>query len=150
MRRHRSAVGAGLLLALAAACDGSPAEPGTPALQIRDIVLTDAAGAVVAYSHGDHWHGTVRVPAGGTLALRAAFTDAEDGHDEPASRFTLEAHPDYTLRVTAADPTVAAWAGDRVALTVRGLRAGSARTDFVVARGGTTVYDAPRVLVVVE
>ncbi len=149
MRRPLTATAAGLLLALAAGCDGGPAGPEPSALRIRDIILTDAAGAVVAYSHDDHWHGAVRLRVGEALALRASFTELEGGHELPEARFTLDAHPGHALRVTVADPAVASWADDGGVLTVRGLRVGSTRTDFVVVRGATVVYDAPRVMVAV-
>lgn len=137
-------------LAALAACGDSPAEPEAEALRVREIVLTDTAGAVVAYSHEDHWHGTLRLRPGETLPLRAYLSESEDSHDVPASRFTLEGRAEYALRVTVADPAVATWDGDRFALTVRARQVGSARTGFAVVRGAAVIFEAPRVLVVVN
>jgi hypothetical protein len=143
-----------LLAALAlgaAACDRDPSAPPAESLQFAEIVLADAAGQAVAYSHADHWHGFVRVRRGEQQVLRAYFAaqPVGDSHEAPTVRFTLESHPDYLLRTTTVDPTVASWEGDRFVLTVRGGTPGSTGTSFVVRRGSTTVFQAPPTSVVV-
>lgn len=143
-----------LLIAFAAgatACDRDPSAPPADSLQFAEIVLTDSTGQAVAYSHGDHWHGFVRVRRGEQQELRAYFTpqSIEDPGEPLTVRFTLESHPDYVLRTTTANPSVASWDGDRFALTVHGRAAGSTGTSFVVRRGSTTVYEAPPTSVIV-
>ncbi|NBC87318.1 MAG: hypothetical protein GVY25_14120 [Bacteroidetes bacterium] len=140
-----------LLITLAltlAACDAGEVTSEAEDLQVIEIVLTDADGEVVAYSHDDHWHGTIRVTAGGEVALQAYVVPADapaSGHDVPPQTawMNLTDHPEHRLRITSDDEAVAAWSGDRYALTLSSQEAGAALTTVVVLRGTTTLYQSP-------
>jgi len=140
-----------LLITLAlplAACDVGEVTSEAEDFQVSEIVITDADGEVVAYSHDDHWHGTIRVTAGGAVALQAYVVPADapaSGHDVPPQTawMDLTDHPEHRLRITSDDAAVAAWSGDRHALTLSSQEAGAALTTVVVLRGTTTLYQSP-------
>jgi hypothetical protein len=138
-----------LLLAFGlAACDAGQPDPDPGELAVREVLLTDADGVIVAHSHEDHWHGTLRVPAGGSATLRAYVVPAgapDTGHDAPPREtwVSLADHPDHMLRVTSDDESVARWTGDRDVLTVSSTAVGAALTTVVVLRGSTTRYQSP-------
>jgi len=142
------ALAAHLLLALfLAACDRSATEPTVDGLEVNEIIVAGDDGSY-SFSHRDHWHGAPLVRQGGTAGFTLHFTKAQlgaDDHDIPPveSWFTLEQHPDHSLRVVIEDTTVARWTGDRVRGTLHGIREGSSRISFVVLRGTTTIYEAP-------
>jgi hypothetical protein len=143
----------GLLLAgllLLAACDSTTPDPDDvgDGLRAQEIVFTDASGALVAHSHDDHWHGTIRATVGRDTTLLAyvvANAPAGLGHDVPPrdTWVNLADHPDHTLRVTSDNPAVAQWSGDRHALTLSTTQPGGALTTVVVLREGTTLYQSP-------
>ncbi len=143
---YRLALLAGVL-ASSSACDRSPSEPTVDGLTIREIIVAGDDGSY-AFSHIDHWHGAPVVREAGSAGFTLHFTDRSlppDEHDVPPveSWFTLEDHPDYSVRVVIEDEGVARWSGDRVRGTLQGLREGASRISFVVLRGTTTVYEAP-------
>jgi hypothetical protein len=147
------------LLALAAtlffaACGDSASEPTVDGLEIADIVLETAAGEVI-YSHIDHWHGFAVVDLGTPLEVTVHFVPRSshpDDHDVVSRDqwFTLQDHPEYGLDVVVEDPSLATWAGDRVSGRLTGAEVGTTRTSFVVRRGGTTIFEAPPLNVVVR
>jgi len=135
-----------LMIAFAVGCDRSPTEP-EDALEVREIILAGDDGSY-AFTHHDHWHGAPVVRAGAQagftvhLASRSMATD--DHEPVPAEEwFTLEGHPDYSLRVVVEDTTIARWAGDRARGTLQGLREGASRISIIVRRGSTTIFEAP-------
>jgi len=138
-----------ITLALAvAACDTGEVTSEAEDLQVSEIVFTDANGEVVAYSHNDHWHGTIRVTAGGEVTLQAYVVPADvptSGHDVPPQTawMDLTDHTRHRLRITSDDEAVAAWSGDRHVLTLSSQEAGGALTTVVVLRGTTTLYQSP-------
>lgn len=145
--RYLTALLLTLVLAVAA-CDAGEVTSETENLQVREVVLTDGDGEVVAYSHDDHWHGTIRVAAGEESALQAYVVldgTPGTGHDVPprTAWVSLADHPEHRLRLTSDDEAVAAWSGDRHALTLSSQEAGAALTTVVVLRGTTTLYQSP-------
>lgn len=144
-------LGLAALAPLLAGCDtaGPSPDPDDGGLRVAEVVLTTVEGDVVAYSHDDHWHGTVRARVGQTIALRAyvVSADAPDaGHDIPDRQFwtAIDDLPaEYSLRVTSDDETVARWTADRGALALASDRVGAALTTVTVLRGTTTRYQSP-------
>lgn len=139
---------------IVAACDRSTTEPAE-ALRFAEILLVDSAGQVV-YSHADHWHNfPVYVKTDGKADLDVHFIadpKPADQHDEPsrATWFSLGGHPEYRLRVTFEDPTLAAWEGDATRGRLTGRFPGSTRATFVVLRDGATQYQSPPLPIVVR
>lgn len=137
-------------LLLLAACDSTtPAPDDAPeGLRVQEIVLTDASGTLVAHSHDDHWHGTIRATIGrDTTLLAYVVADLPPGlgHDVPPrdTWISLADHPDHTLRVTSDNPAVAQWTGDRHTLKLSTTEIGGALSTVVVLREGTTLYQSP-------
>ena len=140
-----------LLLSLAvglAACDAGRVEPDPDALQVAEVVFARPDGEVVAYSHDDHWHGTLRATVGTPTALDVWLVTADapqTGHDVPPreSWARPSAHDGVSVRVTSDDESVASYAvaGDAVTLTAGA--AGTALTTVVVLDGSTTRYQSP-------
>lgn len=150
--------------------DAAPTAPGTapiappPSLDVATIRTTtemivedSVTGAVVAYSHRDHWHGFPVVPSGAAgLPLRLWFSnelrDADD-HDIPARRswFRLDALADHNVRVVVADTTAARWEGTGSGGRLVALRANAATlVSFVVRRGTTTLNERPPLNIVLR
>lgn len=134
-------------LLLAPACDRAPTTPVEEPLVVREMILRAADGDVV-FSHTDHWHGAPVVREGEASLLTMYFTSVRpppDEHDAPPVEqwFSLEDHPEYSVRAVIQDTTLARWSGDRVSGTLHGLRAGASLVSFVVRRGETTIYEAP-------
>lgn len=139
-----------LVLAAAGACtDRAPTTPVVEGLVVRETILVDATGEVVAFSHRDHWHGAPVVRAGDATTLTMHFTDWQataDDHDAPPVDrwFTLATRPpEYDVRAVIEHDALARWTGDRVRGTLRGLAAGASRLSLVVRRSGATLYEAP-------
>jgi hypothetical protein len=139
-----------LALLLTAGCDSSTPDPDDvpEGLAVQEVVLADASGRIVAHSHDDHWHGTIRATTGRDTTLFAYVVVGDlagVGHDAPPrdTWVSLEDHPDHTLRVTSDDEAVARWQGDRHRLTLSTPQPGRALTTVVVLRGGTTLYLSP-------
>jgi hypothetical protein len=134
------------------ACDRSPTR--LEELLVKEIILAIDDGTY-AFSHTDHWHGAPTVRAGGDVGMNLYFTAtrlAPDDHDMPPIEqwFTLEKHPDHSVRVVIEDTTIGRWSGDRVRGRLHGLRAGASRMTFVVLRGTTTIYEAPPLNFIVQ
>jgi hypothetical protein len=147
--RAFAAVSAMIVLA---ACDRSPTAPEE--LLVNEIILALDDGTF-AFSHIDHWHGAPAVRAGGSMGMTLRFTSIRQPVDEhdlapAATWFTLEAHPEYNVRVVVEDTTIARWSGDRVRGTLEGKRAGASRMTFVLRRGTTTIYEAPPLNFIVQ
>lgn len=106
----------------------------------------------ILWSHGDHFHGSLRLRVGETLPLLVQFLpEFQEAHDSPPDslRFTLADEPEYTLRVTLADATIARWEGDRSLGWLFGQYAGTTRVTIQVRRKGRLIYEAPGVPVAV-
>lgn len=132
---------------IASACDRSPSEPEVGGMVIREVILMGDDGSY-AFSHIDHWHGAPVVRQGGNAGYRIYFSGVRlppDDHDAPPTEswFTLENHPDHSVRVVIEDTTLARWTGDRVRGTLHGVREGASRMNLVVLKGTTTLYEAP-------
>lgn len=154
----RYALLAVLLLPLAACDSGHTDEEEA---QIAEVLFTDADGAVVAYSHGDHWHGTIRTTAGQTTTLNAWLVmeehddhdhDHEDhdhddhGHDVPEEdRWARASEMGMTLRITSDNEAVASWSGSGDVVSLSSDESGAALTTVVVLDGTTTMYQSPSV-----
>ncbi|HEV2132564.1 MAG TPA: hypothetical protein VGR27_15725 [Longimicrobiaceae bacterium] len=140
-----------LALLFCAACGEGPTPPD--GLEIDGIVLTDAAGVVQAHSHADHWHGALEIQRDQPLELRIYLVSSGSPTTEPPPRsawFTLQNEPEYTLRVTIADPTVMTWQGERYQATITGRRTATTTARIYVQEGDRTVYDASSVVVIVD
>ena len=72
----------GLTLGLVA-CDAGQLEPDPDALQVREVVFATADGTVAAYSHDDHWHGTLRATVGEPADLEVWLVTADAPADGP-------------------------------------------------------------------
>jgi hypothetical protein len=147
------------LLLVLAACDADPVEDDAP--EIAEVLFTDVAGDVVAYSHGDHWHGTVRTTAGQTTTLDAWLVmeehedhdheDHDDDHDHgdhgvpEENRWARPSAMGMTLRITSDNEAVASWTGTGDVVTLASAESGAALTTVVVLDGSTTVYQSPSV-----
>lgn len=153
-RRTSWAIGAAVL----GACGGdsvSEPPPGAPRLEISSIIVEDPASGDIMFSHDDHWHGFPVVTVGGQRQLRVHFVKqgrAPDDHDMPPRNewFTLQEHVDHSLPVVIEDPTRARWTGDRLGGMLAGEAAGASRMSVRVFRGGTTVWEAPPLNLVVR
>lgn len=138
-----------LLLTLGlAACDAGQVEPEPTALQVRDVVFATADGTVAAYSHEDHWHGSLRTTDGASTPMTVWVVPAtapDTGHDvPPRDAWTPpSSEPGVSVRVTSDDETVAAWSGTGDALTLSSTAVGAALTTVTVLRGSTTIYLSP-------
>lgn len=138
-----------LFLAISlAACDAGQVEPDPDALQVAEVVFAQADGSVVAYSHDDHWHGTLRATVGTPTTLDVWLVTAEApsaGHDVPPRESWVRpsAHAGVTVRVTSDDEAVATWSatGDTATLTADAV--GAVLTTVVVLDGSTTRYQSP-------
>ncbi|MCA2985184.1 hypothetical protein [Gemmatimonas sp.] len=122
-------------------------------ITLADIVINDPLTGDVAYSHGDHWHGALRLVYGDTRRHRIFFVErGQASHDAPDSsqRITLRARPDLQFRVEFEDPTLARWVGDGVEGAFLGQYPGGTRVLFSVWFGAQTVFRAPPVAVVVR
>jgi len=120
---------------------------------LADIIINDPLTGDVAYSHGDHWHGALRLVYGDTRRHRIFFvTRGQVSHDAPDStqRITLSARPDLQFRAGLEDPTLARWVGDGVEGTFVGQYPGGTRVLFSVWYGAQTVFRAPPVAIVVR
>lgn len=140
-----------LAFLLFAACGEGPTPPD--GLEIDGIVLTDAAGVVQAHSHADHWHGALEVQHDQPLELRIYLVSRGSPTTEPPPQqewFTLQNEPEYTLRVTVGDPSVATWQGDRYEATITGSRVANTTARIYVQEGDRTVYDASSIVVIVD
>lgn len=159
-----------LSLVILTACGGSDAPVGPenptdapPSLDVTNVrsttemILEDSlSGAVLAYSHRDHWHGFPVVPGRGSLMVRLWFSnetrDADD-HDIPARRswFRVDRLPDHNVRVVVADTTVAQWTGTASGGRFESTRQNSASlVTFVVRRGTTTLNERPPLNMVIR
>ncbi len=135
----------------AAACERTPTPP-VDDLEVAALVIADAEGTVHAYTHIDHWEGLIEIVPDQQRDFRV-YLSAREGSDlAPPPRaewFTLEDKPEYTLRVAVNDSRVAAWEGDRHAVTITGRRAGTTIANLAVRRGNTTLYEVPALLILV-
>jgi hypothetical protein len=136
------------LLVLAGCDSTTPDSDDVPeGLRVQEIVLTNAAGDLVAHSHDDHWHGTIRARTGADTTLHAYVVIGApySGHDVPERDYwvSLEDHADHSLRLTSDDEQVARWSGDRHVLSLASAEEGAALTTVVVLRGTTTLYQSP-------
>jgi hypothetical protein len=123
------------------------------AVTLADIVINDPLTGDVAYSHGDHWHGALRLIYGDTRRHRMYFVErGQASHDAPDSsqRITLVGHPELQFRVEFEDPTLARWVGDGVEGVFVGQYPGGTRVLFSVWFGAQTIFRAPPVAVVVR
>ena len=140
-----------LLLALLfglAACDAGEVEPDPDALEVAEVVLARSDGSVAAYSHDDHWHGTLRATVGASSDFDVWIVTADapaSGHDVPPreSWTRPSSHDGITLRVTSDDEAVAAWSGAGDTFTLAAGAVGTALTTVVVLDGSTTRYQSP-------
>lgn len=139
-----------------AACDSGQMEDEAP--EIEEVLFTDADGTVLAYSHGDHWHGTLRTTAGQTTTLDAWLVmeehdhddhdhgDDDHGHSAPErDRWARPSAQGMTLRITSDNEAVATWSGTGDVVTLASSEAGAALTTVVVLDGTTTVFQSPSV-----
>ena len=109
----------------------------------------------IIFSHTDHWHGFPVVSVGSQRQLRIHFVKqgrAADDHDMPPRNewFTLHSHADHSLPVVIEDPTRARCSGDRLGGVLAGEAPGASRMSIRVFRGGTTVWEAPPLNLVVR
>lgn len=137
-------------------CQGelpSAATPPTPKLVIADIVINDPVSGDIAYSHGDHWHGSIRLLRNEVRPHRFYFISrTQSSHDAPPAdaRITLQQHPDYAVRVTFEDATLARWSGGTFSGDFIGQYPGGTRVIFSVYFGATQVFASPPVAIVVR
>jgi hypothetical protein len=149
-----------ILCTAVAACvlQACSAEAPTAALPsagitLADIVINDPLTGDVAYSHGDHWHGALRLVYGDTRRHRIFFVArGQASHDAPDStqRMTLVGRPDLLFRAEFEDPTLVRWVGDGVEGAFVGQYPGGTRVLFSVWFGAQTAFRAPPVAVVVR
>ncbi|MFN3596429.1 MAG: hypothetical protein ACK41D_04060 [Rubricoccaceae bacterium] len=137
-----------LALALAACDTAGPAPDDADGLRVAEIVLTTPAGDVVAYSHDDHWHGTIRGRVGQDVVLHAWVVpqgSPDVGHDTPprATWQRLSEHAGHAFRVTSDNEAAARWSVQGDVLTLEAREPGTALTTVVVLRGTTTRYQSP-------
>ena len=132
---------------LAGACSSNPTSPDTEDLDFTEIIFVSAeTGEDILWSHGDHFHGALRVGVGEVLPLLVEFLPRyQDAHDAPPEslRFTLAQEPEYRLRAIFADATIARWEGDRHRVQLAGNHEGTTRVTVQVRRTGRLIYEAP-------
>ena len=132
---------------LAGSCRSNPASPITEDLEFTEIIFVDAeSGEDLLWSHGDHFHGALRVRVGEVLPLLVEFLPRyQDAHDAPPDslRFTLVEEPEYRLRAIFADATIARWEGDRHHVHLAGNYEGTTRVTVQVRRAARLIYEAP-------
>jgi hypothetical protein len=150
---HRTLLQTLFALGTLTACGGgadAPTQAARPALDLREIVLTDTLGRVLSFSHRDHWHGFPVVPMSGGLPVQVFYSteqrDADD-HDMPtrASWIVMDTLPtEFNVRAVVQDTTVARFTGGRSQGRFTGLRTNSASViSFVVRRNTATLFEAP-------
>ncbi len=154
-RRLACVVTATLLVACSGGESVSAPPAGTPQLGIASVIVEDPATGDIIFSHNDHWHGFPVVSVGSQRQLRIHFVKqgrAADDHDMPPRNewFTLQSHADHSLPVVIEDPTRARWSGDRLGGVLAGEAPGASRMSIRVFRGGTTVWEAPPLNLVVR
>lgn len=159
MRYRHFCIGAAIGLFSLSACSAErePTAPPSPVieepdLRIADVVVSDATGDV-AYSHGDHWHGSLRVGRGETRPFRLTFVGRTQGsHDAPSqsARFSIVDRPEYTMHITFEDATLARWQGRTDAGTLTGQYVGGTRIIIGVRFQGRLILAAPPVGLVVR
>ena len=138
-----------LFLSLAlAACDAGQIEPDPDALRVAEVVLARADGSVAAYSHDDHWHGTLRATVGTPTELDVWLVTAAApglGHDVPPRESWVRpsAREGVSVRVTSDDTAVATWSASGDTATLTASAAGAVLTTVVVLDGSTTRYQSP-------
>jgi len=154
---RRTVIVAVVAALLASGCSTDPASADSttarePDLTMADVVVSDATGDV-AYSHGDHWHGSLRIARGETREYRLSFVRrTQASHDAPvaAERFTIAGRPAYTLHVTFEDATLVRWQGSTDVGTMTGQYPGGTRATFAVRFEGRLVFVPPPVALVVR
>lgn len=152
--RRAAALALTLVLTTLGACSddatGPDAAPGDD-LAFGQIIFQNPDGGIF-YSHGDHWHGALRVETGGERTLRVYFiAEYQESHGSPPQDlwFTLEDETEYRLRVTIHDPTLASWTGGRHEGLLAGKYPGSTGATIEILRGTRVVWTVPTVPVVV-
>ena len=150
--RARALIAGTIALVLLGACGGestapvtAPDEP-TPDLRFGQVIWTDTLDAVVAYSHCDHWHGSIRLRERVNQPLKLWFAPAcQVDHSEPpkSAWLSLTGHNEYTVRVELQDPTIALYEGTRDRFMVQPRRVGASPSVIVVRRNGRVVYRDP-------
>ncbi len=141
-------LGAIVLSACGSENPSAPPEPvqTTPDLRFGQVIWTDTLDAVVAYSHCDHWHGSIRLHDQVNQPLKLWFAPAcQADHSEPPKSvwFSLTGKTEYTGRVELQDPTIALYDGTRDRFMVQPRRVGSSPSVIVVRRDGRVVYRDP-------
>ncbi len=138
---------------LACSAESPTATVPSAGITLADIVINDPLTGDVAYSHGDHWHGALRLIYGDSRRHRVFFVArGQASHDAPDSsqRMTLIGRPDLNFRAEFEDPTLVRWVGDGVEGTFVGQYPGGTRVLFSVWFGAQSVFRAPPVAVVVR
>lgn len=138
----------GFIVPVLMGCDAGEVEPDVDALQVSEVIFARPDGSVVAYSHDDHWHGTLRATVGESTTLDVWIVTADTpglGHDVPPRDAWARpsAHDGVSLRITSDDETVAVWSGSGDTFTVASSAVGAALTTVVVLEGPTTRYQSP-------
>jgi len=140
-----------LCAALVAGCGQEGADDGTEKQEVRDIALYDASGKNFAWSHGNHWDGSIVLNQGQPLEVSFKYMGALASHEsDPNAHFSLEGHEDLTLRVSFLDATVVGFTGDHVRGRFEGKLVGSTRATFTLRRGVETLLRTPEVRVVIR
>jgi hypothetical protein len=153
MMRRTLLILLGACVVQACAAESPTAAVPSAGITLADIVINDPLTGDVAYSHGDHWHGAIRLVYGDSRRHRVFFvTRGQASHDAPDSsqRITLAGRPDLLFRPEFEDPTLARWVGDAVEGTFIGQYPGGTRVLFTVWFGAQPVFRAPPVAVVVR
>ena len=94
---------------LACSAESPTATVPSAGITLADIVINDPLTGDVAYSHGDHWHGALRLIYGDSRRHRVFFVArGQASHDAPDSsqRMTLIGRPDLNFRAEFEDPTL--------------------------------------------
>jgi hypothetical protein len=131
--------------------DAGEPDAGTGPREVRDIALYDASGKNFAWSHGDHWHGSISFNRGEPLEVGFKYMGTLEGHEsDPNAQFSLEGHEDLTLRVGFQDATVVGFTGDHVRGRFEDKLVGSTRATFTLRRGVDTLLRTPEVRVVIR
>lgn len=132
------------------ACDTGEVSAEEERLQIGEVVLARVDGTPMAYSHDDHWHGTLRATVGTPMELDVWLVMADApvvGHDIPPRESWVRpsATAGISVRVTSDDESVATWSGTGDTVTLTADAAGAVLTTVVVLDGSTTLYQSPPV-----